>query len=227
MSSKGRKSLRQAQGEETRATLLRTGARLFAQNGYNGVSMRTLAAEAGVNLATVSYHFGGKSGLYEAIIREIVIVRDQIFPPLEEVEARLADADATPEARGEVVDWFMGTIMDGLLGPTDYVWGTVIISRELVHPTELYPKLEAAFFNPNLDALAALVRGTAAHCLGETDAIITGHLIINTVIKLLEGQFLLCKRLGWASYEGHIEAIEAIVKTRIRGLLGLPMENMQ
>lgn len=227
MNSGGRKSRKRAQGEETRATLLRTGAELFARNGYNGVSMRTLAAEAGVNLATVSYHFGGKAGLYEAIIQEITKVRDEIFPPTEAVKARLAAAGETPEERAGVVDWFMSALIDGLLVRTDYLWGVVIISRELVHPTEIFSKMETGFFNPNMESLSALVRGTAAHCRDETDAVITGHLIVSVVIKLLESHALICKRLGWDSYEGHHKAIGAIVKTRIRGLLGLPMENAQ
>ncbi|WP_319581864.1 TetR family transcriptional regulator [uncultured Pseudodesulfovibrio sp.] len=227
MTSGGRKSRKQAQGEETRATLLRTGAELFAKNGYNGVSMRTLASEAGVNLATVSYHFGGKAGLYEAIIREITSVRDQIFPPAEAVKARLAEAGDTPEEKGKVVDWFMTSLINGLLIRSEYIWGVVIISRELVHPTEAYPLLETAFFTHNLDSLSTLVKGTAANCRGETDAVITGHLIISVIIKLLESHPMLCERLGWDSYSDHRETIEAIIKTRIRGLLGLPMENAQ
>ena len=227
MTTGGRKSRKRAQGEETRATLLSTGAELFAKNGYNGVSMRTLAAEAGVNLATVSYHFGGKAGLYEAIIQEITSVRDQIFPPTEAVLARLAEAGDTPEEKGAVVDWFTGSLIDGLLVRSDYIWGVVIVSRELVHPTDLFPQLETAFFTPNLDSLSALVQGTATHCRGETDAFITGHLIISVIIKLLESQDLICKRLDWDSYANHHETMEAIIKTRIRGLLGLPMENAQ
>lgn len=227
MTNGRRKSRKQAQGEETRATLLRTGAELFAKNGYNGVSMRTLAAEAGVNLATVGYHFGGKAGLYEAIIQEITKVRDQIFPPTEAVRERLAKAGDTPGEKGAVVDWFMSALIDGLLVRSDYIWGVVIISRELVHPTEIFPRLETDFFTPNLESLSTLVEGTAAHCMGETDAFITGHLIISIIIKLLEGHPLICKRLGWDSYAGHHKDIETIVKTRIRGLLGLPMENAQ
>ncbi|OIQ50816.1 putative HTH-type transcriptional regulator YttP [Pseudodesulfovibrio hydrargyri] len=227
MSDGKRTSRRRAQGEETRATLLHTGAELFAKNGYNGVSMRTLASEAGVNLATVGYHFGGKAGLYEAIIREIANVRDQIFPPIEAVRARLAEAGDTPEEKARVVDWFMRSLIDGLLVRSDYLWGVVIVSRELVHPTELFPRLETSFFNPNLESLSILVKGTAAHCRGETDALMTGHLIISVIIKLLESHALICKRLGWDSYAGHHETIEAIIKTRIRGLLGLPMENAQ
>jgi AcrR family transcriptional regulator len=189
--------------------------------------MRTLAAEAGVNLATVGYHFGGKSGLYEAVIQEITKVRDRIFPPVEAVKARLDQAGDTPEERAAVVDWFMDSLIDGLLVRSEYIWGVVIVSREMVHPTELFPLLESAFFTPNLDTLAVLVRGTASHCRNETDAFITGHLIISAVIRLLEGHPLICKRLGWDSFSQRRETLEAIIKTRIRGLLGLPMENAQ
>ncbi|HKI81262.1 MAG TPA: CerR family C-terminal domain-containing protein [Pseudodesulfovibrio sp.] len=227
MTSEGHKSRKRAQGEETRATLLHTGAELFAKNGYNGVSMRTLAAEAGVNLATVGYHFGGKAGLYEAVIQEITKVRDQIFPPTEAVRERLAVAGDTPEEKAKVVDWFMGSLIDGLLVRSDYIWGVVIVSRELVHPTELFPLLDTAFFTPNLESLSALVQGTAAHCRDETDAFITGHMIISVIIKLLEGHPLICKRLEWDSFENHHATIGTIIKTRIRGLLGLPMENAQ
>ncbi|WP_272701185.1 TetR/AcrR family transcriptional regulator [Desulfovibrio sp. Fe33] len=227
MSRKGGKSLKQAQGEETRATLIYTGARLFAQNGYNGVSMRTLAAEAGVNLATVSYHFGGKAGLYEAVIREIFKVRDQIYPPTPAVEARLSEAGDTPEEKAAVADWFMDTLINGLLIRTEYAWGTVIISRELVHPSELHPKMEELFFRPNLESLRTLVRGTAAHCRNEADEVITAHAIISIVVKLLESHGLICKIIGWDSFENHLKDISPIIKTRIRGLLGLPMENAQ
>lgn len=41
----------------------------FANAGYSAVSTRKLAAEAGVNIASLNYHFGGKRGLYEAVVR--------------------------------------------------------------------------------------------------------------------------------------------------------------
>ena len=54
--------------QDAREKLLVAGTELFAKKGFAGVSIRELAIAAGVNSALISYHFGGKEGLYEAVI---------------------------------------------------------------------------------------------------------------------------------------------------------------
>lgn len=227
MYGKNTKTLsRRAQGEQTRATLIDTGARLFAQHGYAAVSMRTLAAEAAVNLATISYHFGGKAGLYEAIIEEIIEVRDDIFPTAEEVTERMDAAGESLHAKGEVVEWFTSQLVREIVGQVEYVWPTVIISRELAHPSALYPKLEKEFFTPSFVSLCTLVERALPDTASREDVAISAHCIIGMVVKLLEGHTLITKRLGWDSYEAHIETITTILSKRTRGFLGLPMETV-
>src|SRR5229473_3010380 len=41
----------------------------FADDGYNGTSMRDIVRGTGVNLATVYYYFGSKNGLMEAVLK--------------------------------------------------------------------------------------------------------------------------------------------------------------
>ena len=48
---------------ETRELLLAAAERLFAERGLTGVSVRMIAAEAGVNWSLVGYYFRGKDGL--------------------------------------------------------------------------------------------------------------------------------------------------------------------
>lgn len=55
------------EASDTKTRLLRVAERMFADQGYNGVSLRQLTAAAGVNLAAVNYHFGSKEGLLAAI----------------------------------------------------------------------------------------------------------------------------------------------------------------
>lgn len=57
--------------EQTRAKVLDAAARVFAEVGFDGAKMRELASEADVNVATLSYHFGDKQGLYEAVVAQM------------------------------------------------------------------------------------------------------------------------------------------------------------
>jgi len=54
---------------ETRARLLHAAARLFAERGYARVTVRDICKKAHANVAAVNYHFGGKDGLYRAVMR--------------------------------------------------------------------------------------------------------------------------------------------------------------
>ena len=53
---------------DTRKALLEAAEQLFAQHGFEAVSVRHLATAAGANLSMVSYYFGSKEGLFEELI---------------------------------------------------------------------------------------------------------------------------------------------------------------
>lgn len=53
---------------DCREKLIEAATPLFAAKGFNGVGVRELALAAGVNLAMISYYFGGKEGLYAAVL---------------------------------------------------------------------------------------------------------------------------------------------------------------
>ncbi|MCD8522829.1 MAG: TetR/AcrR family transcriptional regulator [Saccharospirillaceae bacterium] len=67
------KSLRRGrpQGDsDAREALLNTARELFASRPYRTVTLREIARYAGVEAALVRYYFGGKAGLFEAMMRE-------------------------------------------------------------------------------------------------------------------------------------------------------------
>src|SRR5215475_10886660 len=59
---------RRRDAARTRDALIAAGTGLFAERGYDGVPVATIALQAKVNKAMISYHFGGKRGLYLAIV---------------------------------------------------------------------------------------------------------------------------------------------------------------
>ncbi len=55
-------------GQERREQLLDVGRRLFAEKGFEAVSVEEIAAKAGVSKPVVYEHFGGKEGLYAVVV---------------------------------------------------------------------------------------------------------------------------------------------------------------
>lgn len=57
--------------DKTIALILDAATRIFAQYGFDGARMDTIAKEAGVNKATIYYHLGGKKALYTAVLHTV------------------------------------------------------------------------------------------------------------------------------------------------------------
>src|SRR6266536_870445 len=54
---------------DSRQAVLSAARRQFLSDGYQAVSMRSIAAEAGVDVALVSYYFGSKNALFGAAMQ--------------------------------------------------------------------------------------------------------------------------------------------------------------
>ena len=85
--------------EATRQALLRAGAELFSERGFDGVPIEEVADRAGVNKALISYHFRGKRGLYVAIL-------ESTFASLAE---RLKAVEAGSSSARDTLRSFLGT----------------------------------------------------------------------------------------------------------------------
>ena len=55
-------------GRERREQLIAVGRTLFAEKGFEAVSVEEIAATAGVSKPVVYEHFGGKEGLYAVVV---------------------------------------------------------------------------------------------------------------------------------------------------------------
>ena len=54
--------------DSSRYCLLQSAAKLFSKNGLEKTSTRDISQESKVNISMISYHFGGKEGLYKQVL---------------------------------------------------------------------------------------------------------------------------------------------------------------
>lgn len=91
----------------TRSAIRAVAEELFAEMGIDGVTTRSLAERAGVNMAAVNYHYGNKENLTMAVFRDVArrTVKRRL-DNLAGIEARAASEGRTPRL-AEVVAAFV------------------------------------------------------------------------------------------------------------------------
>ena len=64
--------------EKTRNDILNAAERLFADRGYDGTSIRDVAAAAEVQINAVGYHFGPKEVLFDTVVARRAAIMDAL-----------------------------------------------------------------------------------------------------------------------------------------------------
>jgi len=131
--------------------LLEVAVREFGQKGLEGASTRGIAAAAGTAMSSITYHYGGKEGLYLA-------AADYIAQQMEGVAERL-DTGAlpdTPEAARVAIQTILGRMIDKLAGKQTMPW-SMFIMREQMSPTEAFDRIYAGPMGQLMTLLVELV----------------------------------------------------------------------
>lgn len=131
--------------------LLEVAVREFGQKGLEGASTRGIAAAAGTAMSSITYHYGGKEGLYLA-------AADYIAQQMEGIAERF-DAGGlpdTPEAARAMIQTILGRMIDKLASKQTMPW-SMFIMREQMNPTEAFDRIYAGPMGKLMTLLVQLV----------------------------------------------------------------------
>jgi len=135
-------------GAETRRQILDTAGRVYAEKGFARTTSKEVCARAGVNMAAVNYHFGGKDGLYEAVLIE---AHRQIVSLDELTAITGSGADAAHKLRSVI-----GHLV-ALAAQASGPWGARVLIQELSAPSPLAPALIKRAVLPKARLILGLV----------------------------------------------------------------------
>lgn len=204
--------------DATRTALIRAGIELFGRRGYDGTTTREIAAAAGVNIAGIAYHFGGKSGLHRACgeaIAAIVLDRVGVLPLDEEVLAHLE-----PDAAVEVFLAAVTTLGRFMLGRPEAESVARFMVREQMDPSETFAVLYETLIRPRHQAMCRIfARATGEEATSE-EVIIAVSAMFGQIMFFRVGRATALARLGWEVIdEPRLEAILAVVASAIRATI--------
>jgi TetR/AcrR family transcriptional regulator len=99
---------RQRDPERTKEKILDAAVEVFSAKGFAGGRVAEIATKAGINKQLITYYFGGKEGLYQAIGRrwrdheDKAYTRDMVLA--DEIQRRIVDA-ADSRHGGKLLAW--------------------------------------------------------------------------------------------------------------------------
>jgi TetR/AcrR family transcriptional regulator, regulator of cefoperazone and chloramphenicol sensitivity len=135
-----------AASADTRKRLVDAAALLFADKGYDNVTVREICNASNANVAAVNYHFGDKAGLYRAVITRAI---EQMLET-NELTQRAGDG-LSPEDQ-----WrgFIRVFIHRLTGEGPTAWIHRLMAREMEHPTEVLDQVVAKVVKPRIEYLS-------------------------------------------------------------------------
>lgn len=130
--------------DSTRTRILQAAGNVFADNGYQGATIRDICHAADVNVAAVNYYFGDKRQLYVEAVRQARELRMAQVPlperpPGTGPEVRLSD--------------FIRVLAQRMLGLDAEPWQTRLMMREILQPTRACEEMVEDYFRPQFERL--------------------------------------------------------------------------
>ena len=149
-------------GRPAKERILDAAEQLFAQRGFYGVSLRDITQAAGVDVALVSYHFGGKRELFTAVFeRRAEVLNRERLELLEEVRRRALPAPPSLEA---IANAFFEPLLERSArgGPG---WKSYFALVAYVNNSpEFGPLMMTRHFDPLVDRFIAVLREALPGC---------------------------------------------------------------
>ena len=209
---------RPAEVEDTRSALIRAGIELFGRNGFDGTSTREIAKVAGVNIAGIAYHFGGKSGLHRACgeaIAAIVIAHVASATPSAEDVSNLA-----PETAADLFVAAVCGIGRFMLGRPEAEAVARFMVREQMDPSATFATLYERLILPRHETMCRLFARATGERAESTEVIIAVSAMFGQIMFFRVGRATAMARLGWETFDGdRLESVLAIVTSSIHATI--------
>ena len=139
---------------DTRARLLETAGRVFAEKGFEGATGKEICRLARANAAAVVYHFGSMEELYAAVLVE---ARNRLVTTDMLIAAVSAERDPRLKLQS-----LIGVIVRTLAGPASQSWAARVIGREITSTSQAAD----TFVDRELQARAAILKGLVSELTG-------------------------------------------------------------
>jgi len=194
----------------TDSRLLDVAVDHFGRLGLEGASTRAIARDADTLMSSITYHFGGKQGLYLAAADHISAqLHGHIAPMLAQAAAICGEAGDVAQARAAIHTLMRGMTLVMLADETAAMARFIV--REQADPTEAFDRIYNRIMGTMLDRLSGLLIRVSGQRLARAEARVRAITLMGQVLVFRVARATVMTGMGWTAI-GEAEAA-AIVRT--------------
>lgn len=187
-----------AESADTRNRLLDAGVRLFAENGFKGVSVRELCTEANANVAAIQYHFGGKEGLYQAIFETTLDDDEAGFQAyMDNINTVIDGAGKNRAQLGMALSMYIKSFFARFPFNERKRWFSVLVLRELSFPGQGFELVYKRRMQPSQYVLARIVAALEGIEANSEQARLQAHVLNGTIMSVAISRNVLVRIMDW------------------------------
>lgn len=216
------KSANRKKGEDSRLHILRSALQVFGKHGFDGASTRTIAEEAGANLGSIKYYFGGKDGLYRAVAEHVAeqILKD-MTPVFSRANHLLKKPRAPKAALFEILVDILFAFADKIVVSHDARLWARFIMREQIDSTPAFDLLYHGVMKELNEVCAELVARIADIKKDDEQTRLRVFAILGQVLIFETSQAMVLKTMGWKSISPrHVASIRDVIEQHTARVLG-------
>jgi TetR/AcrR family transcriptional regulator, regulator of cefoperazone and chloramphenicol sensitivity len=205
--------------KSTHARLLDVAIDHFGRFGIDGASTRAIARDADTPMSSITYHFGGKKGLYLATAERIVDrMEEQLGPAISAAERACQPGCSRVEAR-EALHSIYAHMAAALVSPDTAPLARFIV-REQADPTEAFTRIYDRLMAPMLARFCRLLTLIAGGKLDETEARVRAISLFGQILVFRVARETALRGAGWKSIgASELQSIQAIVADHLDAAL--------
>jgi AcrR family transcriptional regulator len=199
--------------------LLHAAIDAFGRYGLEGVGTRDIAGKAGKPMSAITYHFGGKEGLYLACARFIAAQMGAMMTPALDHAAALCQTDGSrPQAREALTAIFAQLIQAMVLENTAPF--SRFILREQMEPSAAFDILYGGVMGTIVARIAELLAIVADGTLPMAEARVRAIALIGQVMVFRMGRAAVLRTTGWADVgPGEAAMITDMIQKQLAAIL--------
>jgi TetR/AcrR family transcriptional regulator, regulator of cefoperazone and chloramphenicol sensitivity len=191
----------QDRDRDAKQRLIDAGLEIFGIYNLEGATTRQLAEHAGVNQAAIPYYFGGKEGLYTAVIQYLFSTNFAVIGPVvAALEKQLAAKKPTKDEALVQLKKLLGAIIEMVLArKASSTWARIIM-REQMQPTSAFDQIYDKGIRRVHETVSALLAIILDKKPTDPRLILRAHMVVGQVFVFLSGRETIRRRLNLIAY---------------------------